>query len=235
MRITTLQPQSRHPDRYNLSIDGSFALTLNSTQVVDLGLAVGQELSETELVELQSRVEERELFERALRFLAPRPRSRSEVRRRLLAPRPKHRPPNPELVERVLDRLEGLELQDDRQFADFWVENRERFSPRSARALSFELRQRGVTREVIEQASSSDRDEERALAAGRQRLRPLSPTHPPSYAEFHTRLGQFLLRRGFSYSIARRVVRLLWDELAAGSDAADMSVEPLESLESLDE
>jgi regulatory protein len=223
MRITAIQPQARRPGRYNLYLDGTFAFGLGNTQVVDLGLAVGQELSETELDQLKSQVEERELFERALRFLAPRPRSRSEVRRRLLAPRPKHLPPNAELVERVLDRLEGLELQDDRQFADFWIENRERFSPRSARALSFELRQHGVTREVIDQASSSDRDEERALAAGRQRLRSLSPTHPPSYEDFRARLGQFLLRRGFSYGIARRVVRQLWEELGAGDEGTGVS------------
>ena len=80
-----------------------------------------------------------------------------------------------------------------------------------------------LTREVIEQASSSDRDEERALAAGRQRLRSLSPTHPPSYEDFRTRLGQFLLRRGFSYGIARRVVRQLWEELGAGDEAIGMS------------
>ena len=225
MRITAIQPQPRHPGRYNLYLDGSFAFALGNTQVVDLGLAVGQELSEAEMVQVQSQVEEGDLFERALHFLAPRPRSRSEVRRRLLAPRPRHLPPHPELVERVLDRLEGLELQDDRQFADFWVENRERFSPRSARALSFELRQHGITREVIEQASSSDKDEERALAAGRQRLRSLSPVPPPSYEDFRTRLGQFLLRRGFSYGIARRVVRQLWEELGAESDAPDMSVD----------
>jgi len=225
MRITAIQPQSRRTGRYNLYLDGSFAFALGTTQVVDLGLAVGQELSESELAQLQSQVEERELFERALRFLAPRPRSRSEVRRRLLAPRPKHLPANPEMVERVLDRLEGLELQDDRQFADFWVENRERFSPRSARALSFELRQHGVTREVIDQASTSDRDEERALAAGRQRLRSLSLTHSSSYEDFRTRLGQFLLRRGFSYSIARRVVQQLWEERGQESDAPDMPLD----------
>jgi regulatory protein len=225
MRITAIQPQSRRSGRYNLYVDGNFALALGPSLVVDLGLAVGEEVSEAELVQLRSQVEERDLFERSLRFLAPRPRSRAEVRRRLLAPRPQHPLPNPELVERVLDRLEGLELQDDRQFADFWVENRERFSPRSARALSFELRQHGVTREVIEQASSSDRDEERALAAGRQRLRSFSPTHPPSYEDFRTRLGQFLLRRGFSYGVARHVVRQLWEELGAEGDAPDMSLD----------
>jgi regulatory protein len=218
MKITALEPQTRNAGRYNLYMDGRFACALTGSLVLDLGLVVGQQLSPSEFAQLQARAEERELFERALHFLAPRPRSRAEVRRRLLAPRRGHATPHPDLVERVLDRLEGLELQDDEQFAAFWIENRERFSPRSSRALAFELRQRGVAREIIEQADAPDRDEERALAAGRQRLRALSNL---SYEAFHTRLGQFLLRRGFSYSVAGRVARELWEESGGSPDSSD--------------
>ena len=219
MKITALEPQTRNAGRYNLYLDGRFASALAGSLILDLGLVVGQELSASEFQQLQSRAEEGDLFERALRFLAPRPRSRAEVRRRLLAPRRGHPAPHPDLVERVLDHLEGLELQDDQQFAAFWVENRERFSPRSARALAFELRQRGVAREIIEQADAPDRDEERALAAGRQRLHALSHLR---YEAFRTRLGQFLLRRGFSYGVAGRVARQLWEE-SGGSEGSDDS------------
>src|SRR5262249_56098482 len=102
--------------------------------------------------------------------------------------------------------LQELELLDDHEFATFWVENRERFSPRAARALGQELRQRGVARELVEAVSQPERDEMRALEAGRQRLRALAGL---DYQTFHTRLGQFLLRRGFSYSAGRTAVRPL--------------------------
>lgn len=220
MKITALEPQTRNAGRYNLYLDGQFTCALSGSLVLDLGLIVGLELSATEVQQLQARAEEGALFERALRFLAPRPRSRAEVRRRLLTPRRGHPAPHLDLVERVLDRLEGLELQNDEQFAAFWVENRERFSPRSARALAFELRQRGVAREIIEQADAPDRDEERALAAGRQRLRALSNL---SYDVFCTRLQQFLLRRGFSYGVAGRVARQLWEESGGSPDPPDPS------------
>jgi regulatory protein len=114
------------------------------------------------------------------------------------------------LVERILDRLELLELLDDRQFADFWVENRERFNPRGARALAQELRQRGVAGETIEQVSRPEDDEGRALAAGRRRLHAFSNL---SYQDFRVRLGQFLLRRGFDYDVIQRAIRQLWEEV----------------------
>jgi regulatory protein len=75
--------------------------------------------------------------------------------------------------------------------------------------VRFELRQRGVAREITEDAVDAEQDEERALAAGRQRLRSLGGL---DYETFRDRLGPFLLRRGFSYAIARQVTKTLWEE-----------------------
>lgn len=209
MKITTLEPQARHPNRYNISLDGRFAFGLDARLVVDHALTVGGELSEAEVASLRGRDEEGRLIDAAVRFLVPRPRSRAEVRTRLLRPRPNQPAPPVEVVNRVLDRLAELELLDDRQFAAFWVENRERFSPRSARALGAELRQRGVSRETVEEMAEPERDAERALAAARPRLRGLAGV---DYETFRTRLGGFLLRRGFSYGVAATTVRMLWEE-----------------------
>ncbi|HKV83886.1 MAG TPA: regulatory protein RecX [Ktedonobacterales bacterium] len=209
MKITALEPQARHPTRYNLALDGRFACGLDMRIVLDQHLAVGGELTEADVTRLRALDDERGLFDAAVRFLGPRPRSRSEVRTRLMRPRPNQPPPAPETVNRVLDRLAELELLDDRQFAEFWIENRERFSPRSSRALGAELRQRGVARETVEELAEPERDDERALAAARPRLRGLAGA---DYETFRTRLGGFLLRRGFSYGVAAATTRALWEE-----------------------
>ena len=222
MRITALEPQQRQADRYNLHLDGRFALALDAELVVAEGLSVGVELTAADVERLRTREDERRLLDAALHFLGPRPRSRAEVRRRLLTPRRNRPTPDPDAVERTLDRLERLGMLNDQDFAAFWVENRERFSPRAARALTQELRQRGVSRETVERVTDPDRDEERAIAAGRQRLRALAGL---DYAAFRTKLGQFLLRRGFSYADARTAVQYLWEETqgtaAEGDDAID--------------
>ncbi|WIG58752.1 MAG: hypothetical protein OJF49_001498 [Ktedonobacterales bacterium] len=216
-KITALEPQERRPGRYNLYLDGRFAFALDGALLVAEGIAVGDEVDEAAVERLQANEDERKLFDAALRFLAPRPRSRAEVRRRLLAPRRNTPPPDADAVERVLTRLADLNMLNDQDFAAFWVENRERFSPRSARALGQELRQRGVDRETVAAATDPDQDEELALAAGRQRLRALANL---DYEAFRTKLGQFLLRRGFSYTVARTVTRQLWEE-THGADGTD--------------
>ena len=208
-KITSMQPHRRRPDEWHISLDGDYAFTLDGATLVAEGLAVGMELREEDITRLRAAAEERRIYDSALSFLTARPRSRAEVRRRLLRPRPNRQSPAPEVVDRVLARLERMGLLDDREFSEFWVEQRERFSPRAASAVRFELRQRGVAREVTEEAVDAEQDEERALAAGRQRLRSLGGL---DYETFRDRLGPFLLRRGFSYTIARQVTKTLWEE-----------------------
>ncbi|HEY7780590.1 MAG TPA: regulatory protein RecX [Ktedonobacterales bacterium] len=209
MRVTALEPQEHRPDRWSLFLDGAFAFGLDGALVVAEGIAVGLELGPAAVERLRLASAEQDLYSAALRFLEPRPRSRAEVRRRLTRPHPRRTPPEPAAVERVLERLAAAGVLDDRDFADFWIDNRDRFSPRGARALGMELRQRGVDRATAETLTAPERDAGRALAAGRQRLRSLAGL---DYQTFRTRLGPFLLRRGFDYTTARETVRQLWAE-----------------------
>lgn len=217
MRITAIEPHRKHPDEWHISVDGAYLFTLDGATVVAEGLTLGHELSPADVGRLRAVAEERRTFDAALAFLASRPRSRAEVRRRLLQRRPNREQRDAEVVDRVLARLERMNLLDDHAFAEFWVEQRERFSPRAAHAVKGELRQRGVDRETADAAVDDERDEERALEAGRQRARSLTRL---DYPTFRTRLGSFLLRRGFGYGIVRDAVRTLWEELH-GSDPND--------------
>src|SRR5437899_10963455 len=101
LTITALEPQAHRPDRFNLFIDGTFALGVDEATVVAEGFYVGKTLAPGELDDLKTRVAEHGLYDAALRFLAARPRSRAEVRRRLLTPRPKTPAPDPEAVARI--------------------------------------------------------------------------------------------------------------------------------------
>jgi regulatory protein len=57
-----------------------------------------------------------------------------------------------EVADAVMGRLEQVGLVDDEAFARFWVENRDRFKPLSERALSYELKRKGVSDAAIEAA-----------------------------------------------------------------------------------
>jgi regulatory protein len=208
-KITALDPSPRRPDWWHVSVDGAYAFSLDGATVIAEGLAPGRALTSDDLARLRLLAEESRLMDTALNYLTSRPRSREEVRRNLLKPRRNRATPPAEAIDRVLDRLAEKNLLNDRDFADYWVEQRERFSPRSSYALAQELRQRGVARDTADEVVDADRDSERALEAGRQRLRALTAA---DYETFRAKLTAFLQRRGFGYGIVRETVRALWEE-----------------------
>jgi regulatory protein len=208
MRITSLQTQATNPDRINVFADDQFLMGVNALIVLQLGLEVGQELSPSQLDQLRSEEALQRAVDRALNYLSFRPRSQEEVRRYL---RRKETPV--ELIGSVMERLERLDLINDRAFASFWIESREQFSPRGSHALKNELRMKGVEREVTDELVNDEKDEERALKAGQKKAFSLVRIAGIDYATFRTRLGSFLQRRGFGYEITTHTVRKLWQEL----------------------
>jgi regulatory protein len=85
-------------------------------------------------------------METAAAFLAVRPRSVAETRRRL-----RYLGYRQELVERVVERLVEVGYLDDQAFARAWLESRDRARPRGAAALRRELALKGVDRAVIDE------------------------------------------------------------------------------------
>ena len=105
--------------------------------------------------------------------------------------------------------MQAANLLDDEQFARYWVENRERFKPRGARALRYELRRKGVSDAVIDRAIVDIDESDSAYRAAESRAR--------RYADedqwtFRKKMSDYLARRGFSYDIIRNVVDRLWIE-----------------------
>lgn len=206
-KITAITPQKEHPDRYNLFLDGEFVAGLALDVIARHGLRVGDEVSPAQLAALQDDESTARALQDALRFLSFRPRSIVEVRRYLA-----RRAVDDATTERVIVRLADLRLLDDRDFATYWVENRQSFSPRGPRALQAELRQKGVPQQEIADAIEEiGGDEDTAAeAAARPRVARLRNLDNPT---FRRRMSDFLLRRGFSYGVTRRVVDKLWAEI----------------------
>jgi regulatory protein len=117
MKITALKIQARNKSRVNVYVDGKYGFAV--AKIVAARLKVGQELDENAIAGLRDVDDVEKAYERALKFLAPRPRSVVEVRRRLETAKV-----TAPTIEEVLQRLQRAGLLDDQAFANFWVENR---------------------------------------------------------------------------------------------------------------
>jgi regulatory protein len=168
-------------------------------------LQKGQELDEQEETVLRTQAEEEFAYMQAVRYLGYRPRSMAEMERYLRGK--KH---DDETVKAVITRLRTQGYLDDSEFAQFWVENRARFRPRSGQALRFELRQRGVAGDIIHEAVDGQDDEAAAWAVVESKLARWQALERP---EFEAKVTNFLARRGFGFGVCRRAAARGWAEL----------------------
>lgn len=194
--ITALRVQKRNTERVNVYLDGEFAFGL--PVIVAARLRVGQELSEEDVLALRAVDEAERAYERALDFLSYRPRSEHEVRRALH----KYHTPEP-IVDEVIERLKRAGLVDDTAFVQYWIENRAQFRPRGLRALRQELRAKGVPEAEIAEGLAGVNEEGLARKATETALRRFAHLPLP---EFRRKLEEYLVRRGFSFSVVEALV-----------------------------
>jgi len=204
-KITALQVQKRNPNRVNVHLDGEYAFSL--ARIVAAWLQVGQTLDEEKLSQLQADDARERAMQQAMLFLSYRARSEQEIRQNLS----KHEIPDA-VIEETLERLRQSGLANDKNFANAWVENRNTFRPRGRRALTLELRQKGIDDSIIESVLEDLDEDVLAYEAGQKKA---SKLRVQEWSEFRKKLSDFLARRGFSYSVIAPIVSRLWSELHA--------------------
>jgi regulatory protein len=192
--ITKLEVQKKNKERVNVHLDEAYAFALDIMAAALLRR--GQFLSDAEIADLQDEDTRKRAYFYGVRLLGNRPRSRSEIEQKM-----RQKEYAPDVIESALARLEREGLVDDAEFARYWSENRTQFRPRSARALRFELRQKGVSNEDMNEAVGALDEDEAALAA----LISRSHTWQRLSAEdAREKAMGFLARRGFSYEVSNR-------------------------------
>jgi regulatory protein len=204
--VTAIEVQKKNPNRVNIYLDDQFAFGLS--RIVAVWMNVGQQLSDEKIITLQESDAREIAMQKALHYLGYRPRSVDEVRKNL----EKHKIPAG-VIEDTIARLEQENLIGDAKFAREWVENRSAFRPRGKRALSVELRHKGLSDAVITETLEEIIDEEvLALIAARKHARKLEGLE---WAEFRKKLSGFLGRRGFGFDVIFPVTRQVWEETHA--------------------
>jgi len=186
-----------------VEVEGISWVTLATEVVLAEALAVGTVLDEDGSRRLLTADALWRAREAALRLLSYRPRTRTELARRL---EDKGFPGD--VVARCLVRLDQSGLIDDRAFAESFVRDRLASRPKGRRALMHELRSRGVDLEtataVVEEVvtGAGESEVERARRAA---LRWRRRTGEDAEGA-RRRLVGFLGRRGFPPGVIRQVV-----------------------------
>jgi regulatory protein len=138
----------------------------------------------------------------ALNALAPRAKSRGELASHL-----KRRGIEDLAAEVVLDRLEKSGLVNDLEFARAWTDSRMRAKNLSKRVIAGELREKGVSAELIAIALDeidNDLEYRAALELGMRKARSLKRFDEETRQR---RLISALQRKGFNFSVISAVLK----------------------------
>ena len=207
MIITAITAQQKDKNRINVMVDGVYRFSLDIFQVADLGIRVGKEYSEEELVELETESQFGKTYARALEYALMRPHSAKEVRDYLYRKTRERRTKTGEMkpgvstaiTTRVFDRLVEKGYVNDESFARYWIENRSQTKGISRRKLQLELRAKGIDSGIIDhlltETLRSDDEEILKVIAKKQRLYP-----------DRQKFMQYLMRQGFSYDSIKRAL-----------------------------
>jgi len=148
--------------------------------------------------------------DRAVKFLAMRDHSEGELREKL------YTAGYPDaVIDKVLEKLETMELVDDEAFADSWVQSRAHRHGR--RRIERELTQKGVSPDTARNAVLQLTDEDQLHDAIRLVSKFLGRTHGAWDRSLYQRTLNMLARHGYDADIARKAIR----SIAEGADETE--------------
>jgi regulatory protein len=207
MKITSITPQKRDNNRVNVSVDGKYRFSLDAYQLIELGIKVGCEYGEDELVALEQESQFGKVYGRTLEYCLMRPHSVREVQQYLYKKTRPKRDRNcelkpgvsPEITTRIFERLVDKGHVDDNKFARFWIENRFVNKGVSKRKLRSELMTKGINSTIISQLLS---ETERSDTEEMQKIITKKRSNYPDDKKFIA----YLLRQGFNYEEIKQAI-----------------------------
>lgn len=196
--ITALETQTHDSNRVSVFLDGEFAFGIHQDVAVKHRLEVGSRLTPEQRQEIERDEQYVQAKQRALDYLAHKPRTEEEVRRKLR----RQDLPTP-VIEDVVARLYELSYLDDEAYARDYARNRFSSKKYGPDRIERELVERGIDRHIAEETVAdlfADRDVTAvARTHAEKRWERLADEEDPRRRK--QKLYRYLRRRGFSSDI----------------------------------
>ncbi len=199
--ITGIQKEKSSAKQYRIYVDGDDVLSIHEDVLVKFGLHKGMIVQPDQLMEWAREDEYMKVRRAAFQYLKVRARSVHEVRVYLT-----RNEWDPEICERVIAECIEWGYLDDEAFAKAWVAERRKRKGLGKIRLRQELREKGISLENIEKILIDiDEDEERQQAMEIAERRYLRIQDQP-WSKIERRIGQYLMRRGYSSNMVYSIL-----------------------------
>ncbi len=205
MKITDVKKQKNNPKRYSVFVDGDFAFGLDEVDVLYYKLLNCNEISEEKFNFIKENTVFNKARDTAVKYLSFKARTKNEVAAKLA-----EKDFTEDIIDKVIALLEKYNYIDDYSYAGSFLRDKFNINGFGTERIKYELKQRGISEEIIEKVVEENCFDEIKKAA--ELIEQKYGVYEFDIKE-RRKIEGFLLRRGFSFSTIKDAFNLLKDEI----------------------
>jgi len=205
MRITKIERQKKNLSRRSIYADGKYAFGISEDIFLKHGLHENQELTKSQLEDIEQLEIEQSVKSAALRFRSYRPRSQKEIEDHL------HKKGfDRKYIAKAIEYLQNQVLINDEEFARMFCRDRLALKPIGKQAMMKQLLKRGIAKQLIttilQEYYSSDKEKDLALKEAQKKLGKIKSLPHLTQKQ---RVYNHLLRKGYDSSLSLSITNKL--------------------------
>ncbi|WP_040224925.1 recombination regulator RecX [Bhargavaea cecembensis] len=211
--ITKISQQKNSAERYNIFLDGKYAFSADEQVLIRFGLMKGKILEDWEIDEIIYGDEVRKAYNKAIQFLGFRMRSEHEVKEKLLSAGF-----GESVVLEAVVKLRSQGFLDDESFSKALLETRKRTAKKGPAAIRRELKQKGISDKLQEEALASFSEDEQLELAEDLARKLADRGGGKTPLQIKQKIQESLMRKGYGRDVIQTVIGRIEEGLEPEED-----------------
>lgn len=200
-KITKIEYQKNNKDRVNIYLDNEYSFAVYLEVFIKYSLKKSMEI-DSEFIENVLFEEERiKYYNYAIKWLSTRPRTEKEVNDKL-----KEKGCNEDTIFYVIDQLKKNKYINDEEYTEMFINSKINTSTCGKIKIQEDLKKKGIDNCVIKEKIASVLFEDEMEIAHKLAEKKLKTIEKLDMHKKIYRLNNFLISRGFSYEISKKIV-----------------------------
>lgn len=200
LTVTAVQKLKKPKWRYRI-VFGQYSIDVHEDIMIKYRMLQGAVFCKGDLEDIVAADEQQQTYADALSYLARKSRTAYEIVMRL-----REKGWGETAIESSIERLSNEGFIDDTAYAQQWANQRVKSKAKGKLWVKQELRQKGISKPLIEDALNSISEEEEFESALQLAIKKWNQTSGERIDK-QRKTGAFLMRRGYSGSLVSRVLR----------------------------
>ena len=199
MQITSAEKNRKNKDRISIYIDGAFSFTMSEDDYLSMNLYDKVEITQEEIDYIKNTINFRAAKNAAVRYLSRKLRTENEVSQKL------HEDGYDEdSIEKTIEELKALGYINNKIYVQKFVFDRSKLKPKSKKLLKLELKNKGISDEIIDEVLDDWNVDDTFVAEGLVKRK--FGKYDLKDESVRKKVYMFLMHRGYEHEVIESVI-----------------------------